>query len=154
MAVLRVSEISDLKEHVGDDLGTSRWVVLDQDRIDAFARATGDDQWIHVDVERAKSESPFGGTVAHGYLTMSVAPALVNELIDVENCTRIVNYGIDKLRLKEPVPAGSRLRVGAKITGVRELRGGGARVTFAIRWEVEGARRHACSAEVVYLYYP
>jgi acyl dehydratase len=153
MAPLTVSEISELKEHVGTDLGKSQWTVVDQARIDEFARATGDHQWIHVDVERAAAESPFGGTVAHGYLTVSIAAALLPELLTVERCSRIINYGIDKLRLKEPVHAGSRLRVGGTLTHVREIGGGGARVTFSVQWEVEGARRPVCTAEVVYVYF-
>lgn len=153
MATLTVSEIAELKQHVGTDLGTSEWIVVDQERIDTFARATGDHQWIHVDVDRAGAESPFGGTVAHGYLTVSLAAGLLPTLLTVERCSRIVNYGIDKLRMKEPVPAGSRLRVGGTLQHVREISGGGARVTFAVKWEVEGARRPVCTGEVVYVYF-
>jgi len=154
MPPLTVSKIADLKDHVGTDLGYSEWIVVDQARIDEFARATGDHQWIHVDPRRAAKESPFGGTIAHGYLTVSLAAALLPELLTVERCSRIVNYGIDKLRLKEPVPAGSRLRVGGTLTHVREIPGSGARATFSVRWEVEGARRPACTADVVYVYFP
>jgi len=153
MPSLTLSEISELKDHVGTDLGKSRWIVVDQARIDEFARATGDRQWIHVDVERAAAESPFGGTVAHGYLTVSLAAALLPDLLTVEKCSRIVNDGIDRLRLKEPVPAGSRLRVGGTIRHVRGIGGGGARVTFSVVWEVEGARRNVCTADVVYVYF-
>lgn len=154
MTTLRVSEISELKDHIGADLGESEWVLVDQKRIDAFAQATGDDQWIHVDAERARAESPFGGTIAHGYLTMGLAPALLPQLLAIEKCSRVVNYGIDKLRFKEPVRAGSRLRVGATVAHVRDIKGGAARVTLTLRFEVEGASRPACTADVVYVYYP
>ena len=151
--MLKLEEISDLKDHVGTDLGVSSWATIDQDRIDEFARATGDFQWIHTDPERAKAESPFGGTVAHGYLTISLAAGLLPELLEVENCSRILNYGIEKLRLKEPVPVGSRLRVGGSLKHVREIGSDGARVTYAVFWEVEGARRPVCRADVVYVYF-
>lgn len=153
MATLSVSEISELKDHVGRDLGESEWVLVDQERIDAFARATGDQQWIHVDVDRATADSPFGGTIAHGYLTLGLAPALLPELLAIEKCSRVVNYGIEKLRFKEPVRAGSRVRVGARLAHFREIKGSAARVTLALRWELEGAKRPACTAEVVYVYY-
>ena len=152
MAPLKVSEIDALKAHAGADLGTSSWIVVDQSRIDSFANSTGDHQWIHTDAERAARESPFGGTVAHGYLTLALAASLLPELCVVENCSRVVNYGIDKLRLKEPVPAGSRLRIGARLTNVRDI-SGGVWVTFSVKWEVEGAKRPVCSAELTYIYY-
>jgi acyl dehydratase len=139
---------------VGTEIGPSDWMVVHQERIDAFAHATGDHQWIHVDCARAARESPFGGTVAHGYLTVSLASVLLPEILRVEKCTRVVNYGIDKLRLREPVPAGARLRLGGVISNVREIRGGAYRVTFSLRWEVEGARRPVCLADVVFVYYP
>ena len=153
MPPLRVSEISELEQHVGTDLGTSSWVLVDQARIDAFAEATGDHQWIHVDPVRAAAESPFGATIAHGYLTVSLAPALLPELISVDACSRVINSGIEKLRLKEPVTAGSRVRIGATLTHVREIAGGGARVALSLRWEVEGAKRPAGTGEVVYVYF-
>jgi acyl dehydratase len=152
MPPLKISEIDELKSHVGADLGVSTWTVVDQARIDAFAESTGDRQWIHVDTGRAAEESPFGGTVAHGYLTVSLAAALLPELCFVEKCSRVINYGIDKLRMKEPVPAGSRLRIGARLTNVRDI-SGGAWVTFSVKWEVEGARRPVCAAELTYIYY-
>jgi acyl dehydratase len=152
MAPLKVSEIDGLKSHAGADLGMSSWTVVDQARIDSFAESTGDHQWIHVDAERAARESPFGGTVAHGYLTLSLVAALLPELCVVENCSRVVNYGIDKLRMKEPVPAGSRLRIGARLANVRDI-SGGAWVTFSVKWEVEGTKRPVCSADLTYIYY-
>ena len=149
-----VPDVSSLKDLVGTDLGPSDWIDVTQERIDDFARATGDVQWIHVDVERAKRESPFGQTIAHGYLTVSLASVLLPQLLVVEKCSRIVNYGIDKLRLKEPVPAGAKLRIAGSVADVRGVPGGGARVSLALRWEVEGARRPACQGEAVFVYFP
>jgi acyl dehydratase len=148
-----VPDIASLKDYVGVDLGVSSWTTVTQEQIDDFARATGDHQWIHVDPERARRESPFGQTVAHGYLTIALVSPLMPELLVVEKCSRVVNYGIDKLRLREPVPAGSSLRLGGVIKNVRNIAGGGARVTLSLRWEVEGARRPVCTADVVYVYY-
>jgi acyl dehydratase len=146
-------DVASLAEHIGTDLGVSGWTEIAQERIADFARATGDHQWIHTDVERARRESPFGETVAHGYLTVALCSALLPELLVVEKCSRVVNYGIDKLRLREPVRAGSRIRIGGTIKGVRNIANGGARVTLSVRWEVEGARRPVCLADVVLVYF-
>ena len=152
-APIHVPDVASLKGFEGVELGHSDWYTISQDQIDDFARATGDRQWIHIDVERAERESPFGGTVAHGYLTVSLASVILPELILVEKYSQIVNYGIDKLRFREPVPADSRIRVGGTLKHVRNIAGGAARVTLALRWEVEGARRPVCQAELVYVYY-
>lgn len=149
-----VPDVASLEDFVGVDLGVSDWISVTQKQIDAFAKATGDDQWIHVDEERARRESPFGQTVAHGYLTIALVSVLLPHLITVEKCSRVVNYGIDRLRLREPVPAGSRLRLGGEIKNVRPLSNGAARTKLAARWEVEGARRPVCLADLVYVYYP
>ena len=149
-----VPDVGSLKEFIGVDLGTSDWITVTQEQIDTFAKATGDHQWIHVDVERARRESPFGVTVAHGYLTIALVSVLLPQVVAIEKCSRVVNYGIDKLRLREPVPAGSRLRLGGEIKNVRNLSNGASRVTLSLRWEVEGARRAVCLADVVYVYYP
>jgi acyl dehydratase len=151
---LIIPDVASLDRFEGADLGTTDWQSIDQDRIDAFATVTGDHQWIHVDPERARRESPFGTTIAHGYLTVALAPALLPELVEVENCSQIVNSGIESLRLREPIPAGSRIRLGAQIKSVRNLKGGAARVCISIRFELEGAKRPACSGDVVYVYYP
>ena len=149
-----VPEISGLKRRIGTDLGTSDWIEVTQARINAFAEATGDHQWIHVDVDRAKSDSPFKGPIAHGYLTIALVPALLPRLLHVGGVSQIVNYGIDKLRLPAPVPAGSRVRLSASIKNVRDLPAGGARVTFGLSFEVEGGTKPACVAEAVYVYFP
>jgi acyl dehydratase len=149
-----VPDIAGLKERVGLALGTTDWVEVTQEQIDAFAAATGDHQWIHTDVERAKAESPFGGPVAHGYLTIALGPALLPGLIVVEKVGRIVNYGIDKMRLPAPVPAGARIRLSAMVKNVRNLPSGGARVSFALTFEVEGQTKAACTADAVFAYFP
>lgn len=137
----------------GLDLGTTRWREIPQAQIDAFADATGDHQWIHVDVDRARAESPFGGPIAHGYLTLALAPVLLPELIEVEGCTQVINAGIDRMRLKQPVPAGARVRLSASIKQVRLMRGPAAHVTLSLRFEIEGEKKPACVADAIYVYY-
>jgi len=151
---LIIPDVASLDRFEGQDLGTTQWRTIDQSQIDAFADATGDRQWIHVDPERASRESPFGSTIAHGYLTLALAPALLQELVEVENCSQIVNSGVESLRLREPVPAGGRIRLGAQIKRVRKLKGGAARLSLSIRFELEGATRPVCTGEVVYVYFP
>ena len=149
-----VQGIPGLKPLVGTQLGVSDWVTVSQEQIDRFADATGDHQWIHCDVERARRESPFKGTIAHGYLTISLAPALMPQVVRVEGVRMGVNYGVDKMRLPSPVPAGARLRMAAEVKDVRELPGGGARATFGLSFEVEGQAKPACVADAIYVYYP
>ena len=149
-----VQGIPGLKPLVGTQLGVSDWVTVSQEQIDRFADATGDHQWIHCDVERARRESPFKGTIAHGYLTISLAPALMPQVVRVEGVRMGVNYGVDRMRLPSPVPAGARLRLSAELKDVRELPGGGARATFGLAFEVEGQTKPACIADVIYVYYP
>jgi acyl dehydratase len=148
-----VPSVASLKTLIGQSLGASDWVTVAQERIDAFARATGDHQWIHVDAERARRESPFGGPIAHGYLTIALAPALLPQLIRVEGVRVAVNYGLDGMRLPAPVPVGARVRLLAEIKDVRELPRGAARVTFGLVFEVEGASKPACIADAIYVYY-
>jgi acyl dehydratase len=151
---LIIPDVASIPEYEGRDLGLTGWHTIDQSRIDAFAEATGDHQWIHVDRARAERESPFGGTVAHGFLTVALAPALLPELVEVSNCSRIVNYGIEKLRLREPVPSGARIRLGASIHGVRSVPGGAMWVSLAVKFEVEGVKRPVCSGELIFVYFP
>jgi len=151
---LIIPDVASLERFEGRDLGTSEWRRVDQAQIDAFAAATGDHQWIHVDRERAERESPFGTTIAHGYLIVALAPVLLPELVEVAKCSQIVNYGIEKLRLREPVPSGSRIRLGARVEDVRKVKGGAARVSLGVRFEVEGARRPVCTGQLVYVYFP
>jgi acyl dehydratase len=147
-------DIESLADQVDAEFGPGDWLTVDQARIDAFAEATGDDQWIHTDPERARRESPFGQTVAHGYLTLALAPGLLSKLFKVEKCRQVINYGIDGLRLREPVVTGSKLRLSGKVLDVRRVPGGAARVSFDLRWELQGARRPACKGKAVYIYFP
>jgi acyl dehydratase len=149
-----IPDVASIKNMIEVDLGVSDWITVDQDQIDAFARATGDLQWIHTDVDRAKAESPFGETIAHGYLTIALSPVLVPQLFIVEGISKVVNAGIEKLRFREPVRAGSRLRLSGRIKDARYTPDGAARTTLALRWEIEGERRPACTANIIYVYYP
>ncbi|MBK7949483.1 MAG: MaoC family dehydratase [Deltaproteobacteria bacterium] len=151
---LSIPDVASLPDYAGRDLGYTDWHTVDQARIDAFAEATGDRQWIHVDRERAQRESPFGDTVAHGFLTVALAPALLPELVEVSNCSRIVNYGIEKLRLREPVRSGAKIRLGASITGVRSVPGGAMWVSLAVKFEVDGIKRPVCAGELIFVYFP
>ena len=148
-----VPDIGSLKDFVGKPLGTSDWVEVSQSRIDAFAEATGDHQWIHCDPERAQA-SPFGSTVAHGYLTLALGPTLLPQLILVENVGMTVNYGLEKMRLPAPVPSGKRVRMSGELKSVRELRGGAVRATYHLRFEVEGGSRPVCLADAIMFYFP
>lgn len=149
-----IPDIPSIADYVGKPLGQSNWYTVTQEQINDFARATGDHQWIHVDVERAERESPFGGTVAHGYLTMALAPVLLPQLIRIENATRTINYGIDKMRLPVPVRAGERIQLSATIKHLRNVPGGAARVTIALVFHVEGTKKPCCTAEAIYVYFP
>jgi len=139
---------------IGRELGPSEWVGVPQQRIDAFAEVSGDHQWIHCDVERARRESPWKSTIAHGYLSLALVPALLASVVEIRGAASAVNTGLDKLRLSAPVPAGSRVRLRAEIKDVRALAGGAARVTFAVRLEVEGSKKPALLALVNYAYFP
>ena len=135
-----------------DDLGTTGWQAIDQARVDAFAEITGDRQWIHVDPERAREEGPFGGTVAHGALTLSLCTAFLTELVQVRAVTHVVNVGFDRVRFRAPVPVGSRLRGAARLIDARRM-AGGARVRVLITAEIEGATKPACLAEQILAFY-
>ncbi|MFJ9041308.1 MaoC family dehydratase [Streptomyces sp. NPDC102406] len=152
MAEPRVfKDVDALKAAVGEQLGHTDWVTIEQERIDRFAEATGDHQWIHVDPERAK-EGPFGTTIAHGYLTLSLLPLFGPQLIAVEGVKMGVNYGTNKVRFPAPVPVGSRLRATAAITSVEDVPGG-AQVSVAFTVEREGGDKPVCVAESVSRYY-
>jgi acyl dehydratase len=149
-----IPSLSALKFWIQTPLGVSDWVTVDQQRIDRFAEATGDRQWIHVDVERARRESPWKQTIAHGYLTLSLVPELLSRLVVILGVKTAINTGVDKLRFSVPVLAGSRVRLHAEIKDAREVPGGALRVTFNVRVEVEGGAKPALIANVSYLYYP
>jgi acyl dehydratase len=146
-----IDGIDGLKEKVGAHLGYSEWHEVTQEQVNLFADATGDHQWIHVDVERAKA-GPFGGPIAHGYLTLSLAPTLLDEVIKVKGITMGVNYGLNKLRFPSPVPVGSKVRVGATLASVEDV-AGGAQGTMDLVFEVEGNEKPVCVAQVVFRYY-
>jgi acyl dehydratase len=147
-----VQGIGGLQELVGTHLGYSDWLEITQERVNTFADATGDHQWIHVDPERAAKESPFGGAIAHGYLTLSLGPKLFPQIMRVEGISMGVNYGCSKVRFPSPVPVGSNLRLGAELTGVDDLGGGWAQVSMTFTYEVEGAPKPSCVAEIIFRY--
>jgi acyl dehydratase len=151
--VLIVETPRDLLTLVGRELGPSEWLTVDQAMIDKFADATGDHQWIHVDVERARREMPGGKTIAHGYLTLSLLPRLASTLLQVRRRARGLNYGANKIRFTSPVPAGSRVRLRQRIAGAEEGPGDGVRVTSEMTIEIEGQERPALVAEVIGIHY-
>jgi acyl dehydratase len=144
--------IAELGTHVGRHLGYSPWHEITQEAVERFADATGDHQWIHVDEERAKS-GPFGRTIAHGYLTLSLAPALLWEILDVEGVSVTVNYGLDKVRFPAPVPVGARVRLGVELASVDPV-GDGVQVGLTALFELEGQQKPCCAAEILFRYYP
>ncbi len=143
--------IDDLKSKVGEEIGVSDWREVTQDDIDKFAEVTGDDQWIHVDPERAK-ETPFGGTIAHGYFTLSLGPMFSYDLFKMEGVAFALNYGLNKVRFPSPVPVGSKVRCGATVDAVDDI-AGGVQVTLTCTIECDGAPKPSCVATVVYRYY-
>ena len=151
--MLTVETPKDLKQHIGKTLGPSDWITVDQAMIDKFAEVTGDHQWIHVDVERAKKEMPGGKTIAHGYLTLSLLPRLAPTLLKVNKRKRGINYGSNKIRFTNPVPAGSRIRLKQTIKAVEDVPDNGVRITSEMVIEVEGQERPALVAEVLGIQY-
>ncbi|SHE30896.1 Acyl dehydratase [Ferrithrix thermotolerans DSM 19514] len=151
MTTTKIEGIEGLRELVGKHLGYTSWHRITQGQIDAFAEATGDHQWIHVDVEKAK-QGPFGQTIAHGYLTLSLLPVLLPELISVAGVSMGVNYGTNRVRFPSPVPSGSNIRLGATVASVTEINGG-AQAAIDVTVEVEGAPKPSMVAQVLYNYY-
>ena len=143
--MLTLNGLEEVKGYVGKELGVSDWLEVTQEKIDQFAAVTGDDQWIHVDVERAK-ESPFGGTIAHGYYTLSLAPRFSYDMFSFEGFAFGVNYGLNRLRFPSPMPVGGRIRMRAKLLGVEEIPGG-AQLTTELTFEREGGDKPVCVAE-------
>ena len=150
--MFEVETPKDLLQHVGRELGPSDWMTVDQAMIDKFAEATGDHQWIHVDVERARKEMPDGKTIAHGYLTLSLVPRLAATLTRVKKRSRGVNYGSNKVRFISPVQAGARVRLRQRIANVEEIPGG-VRITSEMTVEIEGQPKPALVAETMGLSY-
>lgn len=147
-----IKSIDDAQSLIGEEVGLSDWMVIDQHRIDQFAEATADHQWIHVDTERAARELPDGKTIAHGYLTIALIPALTCNFIHVENLVRAVNFGLNKVRFIAPIPVGSRLR-GRSIVLQAQQRADALLLTSRVRIEVEGQKQPACVAETLSMYF-
>ncbi len=144
--MITFESLDDLRAGAGTHLGWADWVEITQDRVNLFADATGDHQWIHVDVERATAESPFGGPIAHGYLTLALSNLFLPQLIAVPAASAGINYGTGKVRFPSPVPVGSRIRGGAEIASVEDIPGG-LQTTITITIEVEGNAKPGCVIE-------
>ena len=149
---LHIDTPAAIVDHVGAELGPTGWIEIDQERIDRFADATGDHQWIHVDRERAKA-GPFGGTIAHGYLTLSLIPVMSFEVVPSPEGGMGINYGLNRVRFPAPVPSGSKVRGTFRVDSVEEV-AGGSQTTLTATLEREGGDKPVCVAEVVVRHYP
>jgi len=152
MKSTRFAGIEDAKTQQGQEIGISDWLLIDQDRVNGFAQITGDQQWIHVDVERARRESPFGGPIAHGYLTLSLLAKFAQECIGVDGVKLAVNYGLNRVRFAAPVKVGSRVRARFILADVEDIQGG-AQLVWQATIEIEGGDKPACVAEMVTRWY-
>lgn len=150
--MLEINSYEEFAAHLGRELGTSDWLEVDQDRVNMFADATLDHQWIHVDIERAKAESPYKGTIVHGYLTLSLLPYFWEQIIKVNNLKMLVNYGMDKMKFGQAVPVGSRLRMVTKLHEITNLRGI-CKASIQFKIEIEGQRKPALEGIATFLYY-
>ncbi|HET6879899.1 MAG TPA: MaoC family dehydratase [Pirellulales bacterium] len=148
MAQRVIKGLAGLRSLVGQHLGASSWVTITQERIDAFAAGTGDYQWIHCDPDRCRRESPYGTTVAHGFLTLSLCNYLVQDIFEIEGANMILNYGVNRVRFPAPVRVGSRVRMSCELAALKETRGS-VQATFKQSFEVEGETKPACVAETV-----
>jgi acyl dehydratase len=144
--------IEELKALAGSDLGATAWREITQGRVDTFADATDDHQWIHVDAERART-GPFGTTIAHGYLTLSLIIPLFGELLEIRGTSMSVNYGLDKVRFPSPVPVGGRIRLRGTVDSVDEVGGNGVQMALTFQIEVEGSAKPACVAQALFRHY-
>lgn len=147
-----VNSYDELAAHLGKQLGESDWLTVDQQRINRFADATLDHQWIHTDIEKAKAESPYKSTIAHGYLTLSLLPYLWNESVEVHNIHMMVNYGMEKMRFGRPVITGSRIRLVSELESIDNLRGV-CKAGIKFRIEIEGEKKPALEGIATFLYY-
>jgi acyl dehydratase len=152
MAKTIVKGLDELKKLKGKELGVSDWLEVTQEAINQFAESTHDHQWIHIDVERCKKESPWGQTIAHGYYTLSLAPFMLGQILSVEGVQMGINYGIDKLRFPSPVKVGKKVRAKAELIDVTDV-ANGVQGTIRMTFEVEGEPKPACVAEVIYRYF-
>ncbi|SPA03841.1 putative enoyl-CoA hydratase 1 [Cupriavidus taiwanensis] len=144
-----IASLDALKVLVGQDVGTSEWIDISQNDVNQFAQATGDHQWIHTDPERAEKESPFGGPVAHGFLTLSLLPALMSKTIQVRGVRMGVNYGLNRVRFTAPVPVGAAVRLHAKLVSVDAPDSSVATLTWAVTMEAQGIAKPVCVAETL-----
>jgi acyl dehydratase len=152
MSRVVIKSAADVKAFEGREVGVSDWITVDQDRINRFADATEDYQWIHVDVERAKREFAIGTTIAHGYLLVSLMPRLLDSIVVFEGVKRVINYGVNEVRFRNMVPAGKRVRMRTALKSARQ-RAGGLQVILENTIEIEGETKPACTAEVLVLYF-
>jgi acyl dehydratase len=143
-----IASLAELKELIGQEVAVSDWIEVTQERVQQFADATGDHQWIHLDVERSKRESPYGGTIAHGFLTLSLLPMMMAKAVTMKDVRMGVNYGLNKVRFPAPVPVGSRVRGRMKLLSVEDIEGG-AQVVWQITMEREGGDKPVCIAESI-----
>ena len=150
--MIEMPDLATLRGHIGREIAVSDWITVSQARIDAFADATEDRQWIHVDEARAAAESPSGTTIAHGFLTLSLASALASRTLSFDRFATVINYGLNRVRFIMPVPAGSRVRARFSPVAVEEA-DGGAKVTWAVTFEREGGEKPCCVAEWIVRYY-
>ena len=151
--MLSLNSIDELKNYIGKTTGTSPWIDVTQKRINEFAKATEDFQWIHIDEDKAK-EGPFGSTIAHGFLTLSLAPWMGYNTYKVKNIAHSINYGLDRVRFLSPVKAGSKVRGSYKLLEVQEFKGNGYRVKNELTIEIQNKERPACVAETIGVLYP
>jgi acyl dehydratase len=144
--------LDELLALTGTDLGHSKWLQVEQDRVDTFATATDDHQWIHVDPVRA-ADGPYGGTIAHGYLTLALLIPLFTELLEISGITMSVNYGLNKVRFPSPVPVGSKIRLGGVVESVKPVKGDGVEMVVDFTVGIDGSAKPACVAQAVYRHY-
>ncbi len=152
MARVQFQNIDELRGYVGEEIAVGQWTVITQEQINLFAEATGDYQWIHLDRQRAAAESPYGTTVAHGFLTLSMIPRFMEETVALPPAKMSVNYGLNRVRFAAPVPAGGKVRPRVTLKDVRDI-AGGAQIYWRVVIEVEGSEKPACVAETISLFY-
>jgi acyl dehydratase len=143
-----IASVEELKALIGQEVAVTGWVDVSQERVNMFAEATGDHQWIHLDVERSRRESPYGGTIAHGFLTLSLLPTLMESAVSMPNCKMGVNYGLNKVRFPAPVPVGSRVRARMTLLEVEDIEGG-AQIMWKVTIERDGGDKPVCVAESI-----
>lgn len=153
MAKREFDHPNEMHKYVGQEIGVSDWLEVTQERINTFAEASGDHQWIHVDVERAKKDMPGGKTIAHGFLTLSLVGTLGHQVFHINNVRNSINYGCNKVRFTNPVPVGSRIRARVTLLAADPMKGGGVRITKQTTVEIEGQERPACVAETLSIAY-